>query len=283
MRNFDLELDALGDSYLEQILKDRVSGMGIDSFIHSKDIIKYILAKEGRSYDLREITRLLSVFIREAEISKDQEIKIPGPTSSAGIHIQTAKSILRGLEQLLLMDLFDDPKYPTIPIDELVRPGRVSVIDVAPLTRDAQEVTVSYVLWALYDQIHRLHSFGKTYPPTVVIIDEAWKILKDEATLQGVERIARQGRSLRFGLFFASQNLPGFEAKHVLGQCHSIIIHRMGEDFDKLRELVPHFDQRDVARLSNLPTGLAYVWNKQYYRFPISAQIPLAPCRHATD
>lgn len=282
-RSFDLELDALGDSYLEQILKDRVSGMGIDSFIHAKDIIKYILLKEGRSYDLREITRLLSVLIREAEISKDQEIKIPGPTSSAGIHIQTAKSILRGLEQLLLMDLFDDPKYPTIPIDELVKPGRVSVVDVAPLTRDAQEVTVSYVLWALYDQIHRLHSFGKSYPPTVVIIDEAWKILKDEATLQGVERIARQGRSLRFGLFFASQDLPGFEAKHVLGQCHSMIIHRMGEDFDKLRELVPHFDQRDVARLSNLPTGLAYIWNKQYYRFPISAQIPLAPCRHATD
>jgi DNA helicase HerA-like ATPase len=281
--SFDLELEALGDSYLEQILKDRVSGMGIDSFIHAKDIIKYILTKEGRSYDLREITRLLSVLIREAEISKDQEIKIPGPTSSAGIHIQTAKSILRGLEQLLLMDLFDDPKYPTIPIDELVKPGRVSVIDVAPLTRDAQEVTVSYVLWALYDHIHKLHSFGKAYPPTVVIIDEAWKILKDEATLQGVERIARQGRSLRFGLFFASQNLPGFEAKHVLGQCHSMIIHRMGEDFDKLRELVPHFDQRDVARLSNLPTGLAYVWNKQYYRFPISAQIPLAPCRHATD
>jgi DNA helicase HerA-like ATPase len=281
--SFDLELEALGDSYLEQILKDRVSGMGIDSFIHAKDIIKYILAKEGRSYDLREITRLLSILIRDAEISKDQEIKIPGPTSSAGIHIQTAKSILRGLEQLLLMDLFDDPKFPTIPIDELVKPGRVSVVDVAPLTRDAQEVTVSYVLWALYDHIHRLHSFGKSYPPTVVIIDEAWKILKDEATLQGVERIARQGRSLRFGLFFASQNLPGFEAKHVLGQCHSMIIHRMGEDFDKLRELVPHFDQRDVARLSNLPTGLAYVWNKQYYRFPISAQIPLAPCRHATE
>jgi hypothetical protein len=62
-----------------------------------------------------------------------------------------------------------------------------------------------------------------------------------------------------------------------------MIIHRMGEDFDKLRELVPHFDQRDVARLSNLPTGLAYIWNKQYYRFPISAQIPLAPCRHATE
>lgn len=281
--SFDLELEALGDSYLEQILKDRVSGMGIDSFIHAKDIIKYNLEREGRSYNLREITRFLSILIRTAEQSKDQEIKIPGPTSSAGIHIQTAKSILRGLEQLLLMDLFDDPSVPTIPIDELVKPGRVSVIDVAPLSRDAQEVTVSYVLWALYDHIHKLHSFGRNYPPTVVIIDEAWKILKDEATIQGVERIARQGRSLRFGLFFASQNLPGLEAKHVLGQCHSMIIHRMGEDFDKLRELVPHFDQRDVARLSNLPTGLAYVWNKQYYRFPISAQIPLAPCRHATD
>jgi DNA helicase HerA-like ATPase len=181
------------------------------------------------------------------------------------------------------MDLFDDPNIPTIPIQELVKPGRVSVIDVAPLSRDAQEVTVSYVLWALYDHIHNLHSLGESYPPTVVIIDEAWKILKDEATLQGVERIARQGRSLKFGLFFASQNLPGPEARHVLGQCHSMIIHRMGEDFDKLRELVPHFDEKDVARLSNLPTGLAYVWNKQYYRFPISAQIPLSPCRHATE
>nr|MDO8098642.1 ATP-binding protein [Candidatus Njordarchaeota archaeon] len=282
-KNFDLELEALGDSYLELILKDRVSGMGIDSLIHAKDNIKYNLDREGRSYDLREITRFLSILVRAAEQSRDQEIKIPGPTSSAGIHIQTAKSILRGLEQLLLMDLFDDPNVPTIPIEELVKPGRVSVIDVAPLSRDAQEVTVSYVLWALYDHIHRLHSLGEKYPPAVVIVDEAWKILKDEATLQGVERIARQGRSLRFGLFFASQNLPGQEAKHVLGQCHSMIIHRMGEDFDKLKELVPHFDEKDVARLSNLPTGLAYVWNKQYYRFAISAQVPLAPCRHATE
>jgi hypothetical protein len=282
-KNFDLELEALGDSYLELILKDRVSGMGIDSLIHAKDNIKYNLDKEGRNYDLREITRFLSILLRGAEQSRDQEIKIPGPTSSAGIHIQTARSILRGLEQLLLMDLFDDPNVPTIPIEELVKPGRVSVIDVASLSRDAQEVTVSYVLWALYDHIHRLHSLGESYPPAVVIVDEAWKILKDEATLQGVERIARQGRSLRFGLFFASQNLPGPEANHVLGQCHSMIIHRMGEDFDKLRELVSHFDEKDVARLSNLPTGLAYVWNKQYYRFPISAQIPLAPCRHATD
>lgn len=100
----------------------------------------------------------------------------------------------------------------------------------------------------------------------VVILEEAHRYIsknKEESSFNEVElfkKVAREGRKFGCFLFLSSQR-PSELSSTVLSQCNNYILHRIKNnlDLEYMMTTIPYIDKYQLSRISNLPTGYAYL------------------------
>jgi DNA helicase HerA-like ATPase len=115
-----------------------------------------------------------------------------------------------------------------IPIDDLVKPKHMSVIDLAGLQRNVSQ----YIVQKTLDDIWSLAVTGGLLYPIFVVLEEAHnfapgtQVVSHLGCLEIIEKIAAEGR--KFGIFqMVITQRPGKISSNVLSQCNSQIIMRL--------------------------------------------------------
>ncbi len=115
-----------------------------------------------------------------------------------------------------------------IPIDDLVKPKHMSVIDLAGLQRNVSQ----YIVQKTLDDIWSLAVTGGLLYPIFVVLEEAHnfapgtQVVSHSGCLEIIEKIAAEGR--KFGIFqMVITQRPGKISSNVLSQCNSQIIMRL--------------------------------------------------------
>lgn len=116
----------------------------------------------------------------------------------------------------------------SIPIDDLVKPKHMSVVDLAGL----QSHVSQYIVQKTLEDIWSLAVTGGLQYPIFVVLEEAHnfapgaQITMDSACLGIIEKIASEGRKFGIFLMVVTQR-PGKISSNVLSQCNSQIIMRL--------------------------------------------------------
>lgn len=114
-----------------------------------------------------------------------------------------------------------------IPLEDLVRPKRMSVIDLAGLQMKVSE----YIVLKTLSEVWSMAVTGKLEFPVFVVLEEAHNYAPDKFHKQGkasyiIDRVASEGR--KFGIFLiVITQRPKKISENVLSQCNSQIIMRL--------------------------------------------------------
>jgi len=106
----------------------------------------------------------------------------------------------------LAIDFFDNPDAESLYWDDILFPGKMSVINVAG--QNGIEFG-SILLRHLLHQIVQIKSERKSDTPILIIIDEVHQFYNTESSkeaLGDLDTICRTGRSQKIGVIFSSQN-----------------------------------------------------------------------------
>lgn len=236
----------------------------------------------GFNDTLTNFTELL----RRAQRS-DRSVTITCSKCSEQLYIPAynVDAISRALGELQRLNIFDIGQ--PINIRDLMRPGHISVLDVAGLQSGlAQQIFIQHILHGLFfraNQIFLGTQTGVPYEGVVVFLDEAWRFFQRPEILDELEIISRMGRSLKVGLWLADQSIPTDErAWHVLNNMHTRILGSMTADPRVVRRVMPLNDSM-LSVLPNLRRGMAIFFNQEYSRIPTPTLIPPCTCYHEGD
>ena len=121
------------------------------------------------------------------------------------LHPATYTNLLNNLDSARIF--FDNENAKTLSADDILFPGKMSVIHVA----DSRGVSFGSIL--LRDLLHKIvkakDNKGKNYPPVLIIIDEVHQFYRSDSSreaLGDLDTICRTGRSKKIGIIFSSQN-----------------------------------------------------------------------------
>ena len=129
----------------------------------------------------------------------------------------TREILLNRLELLARTGLFDDRtnrQVVPLDVDELVAPGRVTVIDVSDLNDRTRNLTLGYVLQSLFQVVEgvargKMHTNGPR-PPVMLVMEEVQTFFgtsdeTKEVVLSFLQEVARRGRKRWLSLVAVSQ------------------------------------------------------------------------------
>ena len=199
------------------------------------------------------------------------------------------RGVLGKLSRLARLGVFHDDAGPRpITYADLLRPGRLSVVDLSDTGfTELNNLVIADLLTGLQaaqDELYTKAEAEKTTPPrTLVVIEEAHEFLAAEriermpVLHRQVERIAKRGRKRWLGLCFVTQ-LPAHLPKAVLGLCNSFVLHKLTDPqvVSTLRRTVGGVDEGLWDRLPGLAPGQAVVSFPHFTR-PLLASIDPAP------
>jgi uncharacterized protein len=181
------------------------------------------------------------------------------------------KALLGKLWRLQRTGVFDTGKAPSISFDQLVLPGRVSIIDLSDTDSTLiNNLVIANVLRGVQLQqessYERAEKEKKPPTPVMIIIEEAHEFLsrdriaKMHNLFEQVARIARRGRKRWLGLMFVTQ-LPQHLPDEVLGLINNYILHKIGDSnvVTRLKRSIGGIDDGLWTRLTNLAPGQAVV------------------------
>jgi DNA helicase HerA-like ATPase len=177
-----------------------------------------------------------------------------------------------------------DPYYHTR-LEDVVRPGMLTVIDLSGVDEAGADAVVSHYLRLLLEARKEWRRSGgrSGYPtPVIAVVEEAHVLVpKDEATLtrRWAARVAREGRKFGVGLVLVSQRPKGLDPD-VLSQTNNKIILRIVEPSD-IRYVQAASEQlsEDLASvLPGLSPGEAVVIGSAA-RLPAIVQVDLCTAR----
>ncbi|MHA1866723.1 MAG: ATP-binding protein [Candidatus Heimdallarchaeaceae archaeon] len=120
------------------------------------------------------------------------------------LHSSTYNNVLRNL--MTAQDFFDNPDAKSLDWDDILSPGKMSVINVAG--QKGVEFG-SVLLRHLLNRIVNAKSFSDSSVPILIIIDEVHQFYNTESSkdaLGDLDTICRTGRSQEIGVIFSSQN-----------------------------------------------------------------------------
>ncbi len=208
-----------------------------------------------------------------------------GCKDSIFIQSAAAGAINRALGELQRLSVFDIGQAINIP--DLMRPGHISVVDVAGLQSGlAQQIFVQYILHQIFNRANRIFLEARAdepYEGVVIFLDEAWRFFRTPNVLDELETISRMGRSLRVGLWLADQNIPTGEREwNVLNNIRTRIVGSVSADRTILKRVMP-LEETMMAVLPNLRRGMAIFFNQEYSRIPTPVIIPPCTCYHEGD
>ena len=116
---------------------------------------------------------------------------------------------------------------PSIDVESLLQPGRVSIIDVSGVSNDAaKNLSIAWLLRLIFEAKIENHEA----PKTIIVIEEAHTFVSREsrermtATLDMLKLIARRGRKRWLGLVFISQQ-PSHLPEEIFELCNTRFVH----------------------------------------------------------
>jgi DNA helicase HerA-like ATPase len=150
----------------------------------------------------------------------------------------------------------------SIPIDDLMKPKHMSVVDLAGLQRHVSQ----YIVQKTLEDIWSLAVTGGLQYPIFVVLEEAHnfapgaQVLAQSSCLDIIEKIASEGRKFGIFLMVVTQR-PGKISSNVLSQCNSQIIMRLTnpEDMSAVRRSSEGLSEDLFNDLPGLNKGEAVV------------------------
>ncbi len=170
--------------------------------------------------------------------------------------VDTGYDVIRYLENLMRIGVYGSR---TIPLNEILKPGHVTIFNLSGLRKEVQDHLVNNVLTRVFNaRVRHKRGFkGEKYPyPIVVVLEEAHrfappKTYEETWSREIISKIAAEGR--KFGVFLiAITQRPSKIDSDLLSQCQSQIISRIvnPRDQDAVRDASEQLSQ-DL--LDNLP------------------------------
>ena len=199
--------------------------------------------------------------LENADKWKEQEV--------AAKTISGAKSAVKYLRRLARMQVFTDASTS---IDQMLRPMRLSVVDLSGLDDEVSDYIASRILSDIYGRI----SDGEFEYPVFVFVEEAHRFIPaDGKTYSGpiIKKIAAEGR--KFGVFLVViTQRPSKIHSDALSQCNSQIIMRITnpQDQNAIAMSSERLSENLLNDLPGLNTGEAVIVGEMT-RAPVMARI----------
>jgi DNA helicase HerA-like ATPase len=204
------------------------------------------------------------------------------------------RAVLGKLARLNRLKVFHDGGPNPMNYEALLKPGRVSVLDLSDSGfSELNNLVIADVLHGIQDtqdetftQYEAAKGKGDAPPPpprVLIVIEEAHEFLSDERIdkmpilFQQVARIAKRGRKRWLGLCFVTQ-LPTHLPKQVLGLCNSFVLHKLNDPqvVSTLKKTVAGIDDGLWDRLPGLAPGQAIASFPHFTR-PLLVSVDPAP------
>ncbi|RLE77817.1 MAG: hypothetical protein DRJ52_11020, partial [Thermoprotei archaeon] len=196
----------------ESVLKEEEPADAFEEFVGAR-------TKAKRGFTLRELIERVEQLAEQAKVRRQ--------TYDATSY----EAIASKLERLEATGLFDKDRI--LSVDELLVPGRVSVIDVSDASDTVKNIVISWLLLKIFSAKLR----NPRAPKTLFIIEEAHTFVSKEkaeamrTTLDMLKTIARRGRKRWLSLCFISQQ-PGHLPTEIFELCNTRIVHRLMSEYN---------------------------------------------------
>lgn len=200
------------------------------------------------------------------------------------------KAIVKQLNRMRKAEVFTDKVAERIDIDEMITPGRISIIDLSdmegPYLRNLVIAQILRLLQRRQDEYYEARqALGGEPTRVVVFIEEAHEFLSAARIKQmpnlfdQVATIARRGRKRYLGLVFVTQ-LPMHLPDEVLSLINNWILHKLTDSsvVHRLRKVVPGVTEATWSTLPNLAPGQALCAFTHLKR-PVTVAIDPSPCK----
>lgn len=179
------------------------------------------------------------------------------------LHPSTSQAIIRACDSKNF-NLFDTPKCQKFTISELIKPGRVNIIDIFDLSDQEQRIISLYFMLVFYRS--KMKSNFKNQNTLALIIDEAHRIFPRTSSITAekeyidriiskVNEITHRGRKRHYGVIFATQS-PKDLKKEIITTCNTKIFFRIAGEITLLREIL---EKHSINEIQNLPTGVGII------------------------
>ncbi|RLJ05739.1 MAG: hypothetical protein DRP18_02405 [Candidatus Aenigmatarchaeota archaeon] len=209
--------------------------------------------KKGKGYSLSDLI---------AEIEADESI----PSKTKDILLSTCMEMRNA-------GLFGVADYPSL--DEFVRQGQLSVIDISETTNLAEkQIIVSYFARKLFNARK-----NGIIPPFIIIVEEAHQFAPETAKKETaisrsiIQTIAREGRKFHASLCLISQR-PIQLSTTALSQCNTHIILRVTNPYDleHIGKSSEGLDRNVLKQISSLQVGTALIVGEAV-NFPLFVKV----------
>ncbi|MDC0713607.1 ATP-binding protein [Stigmatella sp. ncwal1] len=200
------------------------------------------------------------------------------------------KALSGKLQRLRRLNIFDVGASSRMKPEEMLTPGRVSVIDLSDTdSPQINNLVIADILRGLQEtqeeRYQKANTQGQPVTPVLIIIEEAHEFLSASRISQmpvlfeQVARIAKRGRKRWLGLVFVTQ-LPQHLPDEVLGLLNNFIIHKITDSsvISRLQRSVGSIDESLWERVSRLAPGQALVSFSNFTR-PLMVAVDPAPVK----
>lgn len=200
----------------------------------------------------------------------------------------TLYAIIRRIAVVLEEGVFDGC-LPDIDINEIFKPGRVTIINLASIeSQIARRIVVFHVINKVASV--KLRDYEQRYPPTMLLVDEAHQFFpkrvhdRDEAdyidrAVRWIARICREGRKFKLRVEFSTQ-CPEDLHPEVIKTVNTITFFGCTPVQVKALESAMHPLPVDKNELINLETRYAIVWSRDNAKVPVKILIPWPLLKH---
>jgi DNA helicase HerA-like ATPase len=237
--------------------------------------------------------------LRTSELERQNELLDPSPQARLPYTVQLLRTraaersprntesldyvgLSSKLQLLLHSGAFDQPSLRGLDPAEMLRPGRVNVIDVSVANDTVKNLVTADLLRKAfaYKIVHA------EAPPTLLVIEEAHSFMSRErahamqSTLQMLRNVTRRGRKRWLALAFVSQQ-PGHLPAEVFELCNTRLVHtlRSMHNLEALMATTGDVTRELWARCPLLGTGEAIVSTPQFHRSVVATIRPAASSR----
>jgi hypothetical protein len=166
-------------------------------------------------------------------------------------------AIINNLEHLNSLEIFSES---FIPYNEIIQPGKCSIINMKGISPDVQEIIVYKLLKDLFEMRKQ-----EKIPPFFTILEEAHNYCPERSfgetrCSKVIRTIASEGRKFGLGLCVISQR-PARVDKSVLSQCTTQILMKVTNpnDLKAISNSVEGITAESEEEILNLPIGTALV------------------------
>jgi DNA helicase HerA-like ATPase len=186
------------------------------------------------------------------------------------------------LQLLMHSGVFDQPNLRSLDVAEMIKPGRVNVLDVSFANDSVKNlVTADLLRKAFAYKVSNIEA-----PPTMLVIEEAHSFMSREkihamqATLQMLRNVTRRGRKRWLSIAFVSQQ-PGHLPPEIFELCNTRLVHtlRSMHNLDALMATTSDVTHELWARCPLLGTGEAIISTPQFRRSAVVSMRPAASRR----